>query len=267
MSMSDNINANGADAPAAQGKLFRKSVNGFNRQDVMEYIEHMVRDRRRDAERYSAHIRSMDEEQNALKEDSKALEIRIMELTRDLEEAREKLEANERDAESLITENDTLNEKLRGALAELDALKSADRAEDKPSEEKETASPEIKETKTQTESPRVYDDAPRDGSDYREKLESLIAELSEMRRVNESYERGFPEKPAPERRGGAVADVIRRVQEKPQGLSPGNLRAIRSRMYRLRNRTRDGIEECASLYEELLRDLDTIEELLKEQNA
>ena len=40
--MSENmINTNAA----GEGKIFRKAVNGFNRQDVMEYIERMARER------------------------------------------------------------------------------------------------------------------------------------------------------------------------------------------------------------------------------
>lgn len=67
-----NLQPENHSAPAngEVGKLFRTALGGFHKQDVTDYIERMARDRRRDAERYSAHIRSLEEERAAAVQDA-----------------------------------------------------------------------------------------------------------------------------------------------------------------------------------------------------
>ncbi|MBE6929569.1 MAG: hypothetical protein E7463_04750 [Ruminococcaceae bacterium] len=48
-------------------KLFRTALGGFNKDDVINYLERMARNRKKDTERYAAHIRKLESEIESLK--------------------------------------------------------------------------------------------------------------------------------------------------------------------------------------------------------
>ena len=244
------MSENNAGAP---GKIFRNAMNGFNRQDVTEYIEHMAQDRRRDAERYSAHIRSMDDEHAALKEEMRDLESRFAQLAGEAVELQERLDASFRHAEFLKNANESLNGELRALSAELAALKSVESGR-----HDETPPASVPVSTPPSHAGVRGEDSGRDEAwgHYEERLEALIAELEEMRDTVPERDRGS------DGRKSGVANMIRRTRENAVGPAD-NLEAVRVRMMRLRSRTKDTIVGCSSLCEELLSELDAVEELLK----
>lgn len=48
------------DTDVAFDKLFRTALGGFNKDDVINYLERMARNRKKDADRYAAHIRELE---------------------------------------------------------------------------------------------------------------------------------------------------------------------------------------------------------------
>ena len=118
-----------APATGEVGKLFRSALGGFHKQDVTDYIERMARDRRRDAERYSAHIRSLEEEKTASAQEIARLRTQAAELTSDSYAAREAKEEIERELLLLRETNEKLTQdvdKLEARLAEQEKTPAPD---------------------------------------------------------------------------------------------------------------------------------------------
>jgi len=92
------------------GKLFRPSVvGGFNKQDVLNYIDRMAKKRKKDEERYAEHIHTLEAERDK--------------LTAELQSIREASENNEKECSDAKAEASALKEKLKLSEEFLEAVK------------------------------------------------------------------------------------------------------------------------------------------------
>ncbi len=114
------------------GFKFRKSINGFNKEDVIKYISDEDRARRDDRRSFDEAllekdgeireaIRSADEEKAALEEQIAKLDARCIDLETARADVEEELEIVKESLEKLRAERDGLKKKLADMSAELDA--------------------------------------------------------------------------------------------------------------------------------------------------
>ena len=65
------------ESDVAFDKLFRTALGGFNKDDVINYLERMARNRKKDTERYAAHIRKLEGELEELRNAAADCDMRI----------------------------------------------------------------------------------------------------------------------------------------------------------------------------------------------
>ena len=96
-------------------KLFRSAMFGFNKEDVLSYLERIARTRRKESDRYTSHVHNLEASIDHLNQELSARQAPAMAAA---------------EAESVLaSENAALrseNEMLKIRLAELEALISAD---------------------------------------------------------------------------------------------------------------------------------------------
>ena len=242
---------NVAPANGEVGKLFRNALGGFNKQDVTDYIERMARDRRRDAERYSAHIRSLEEERAASAQEISRLRAQTAELTSESYAARHAKEETER--EMLVLRE--ANEKLEQDAAELQA---------RLAEREETPSPADGLMEALEAARREAAEKDQEVCRLSAAMEALEIEKSRMERELEMLRR----RPAVSGQAAAQssgAELMNRVRTKPS-VSAHEVAEMRSRIERARQCAREGISECNSLYQEMRRNIERLEEILRDLN-
>ena len=111
---------------------FRKSINGFNKEDVIKYISSEDRARRDDKKSFDAAlsekddeikeaINSADKEKAALEEQIAELDSRCIDLETSCANKEEELEEAKSSLEKVRAERDELKAKLENMSAELDA--------------------------------------------------------------------------------------------------------------------------------------------------
>ncbi len=116
----DDKNTVGSVQELDYGKLFRPSVvGGFNKQDVLNYIDRMAKKRKKDEERYSEHIRDLENERDGLdailqstRADAEKSEAECSEAKAELTALREKLKLSEEFTEAVKEELDLVQSKL-----------------------------------------------------------------------------------------------------------------------------------------------------------
>jgi len=65
------------ESDVAFDKLFRTALGGFNKDDVINYLERMARNRKKDSERYAAHIRKLEGELEELRNTAADCDMRV----------------------------------------------------------------------------------------------------------------------------------------------------------------------------------------------
>lgn len=238
-----------APATGEVGKLFRSALGGFHKQDVTDYIERMARDRRRDAERYSAHIRSLEEEKTASAQEIARLRTQAAELTSDSYAAREAKEEIERE---LLLLRET-NEKLTQDVGKLEA---------RLAEQEKTPAPDNGITEALEKERRASQEKDEQIRKLSAALEAMEEEKSRLTRELETFRRR-PVPVPPQQSGGA--ELMNRVRMKPSAAS-NEVAAMRNRIERARQCAREGIAECHSLYNEMRRNIERLEEILRDLN-
>ena len=236
---------NVAPATGEVGKLFRSALGGFHKQDVTDYIERMARDRRRDAERYSAHIRSLEEEKTASAQEITRLRTQVAELTSESYAAREAKEEKERELLLLHETNERLEQdvaKLKERLAEQEKKQVPDGL----TEALETARRELQAKEEQVQ--KLSAALAQEKSRFEQELE-----VARRRPISQSV---------PQQSNGA--ELMSRVRMKPA--SSSEVAAMRNRIERARQCAREGIAECHSLYNEMRRNIERLEEILRDLN-
>lgn len=154
----DENNTNVSTQELDYGKLFRPSmVGGFNKQDVLNYIDRMSKKRKKDEERYAEHISSLENERDGLaaglqsaRADAEKSEKEALEAKSELEALREKLKLSDELTEAVKDELDhvqsklddaekslkEINEKYEASIAEIEKLKAeAAKAQEEPYKE------------------------------------------------------------------------------------------------------------------------------------
>lgn len=248
-----NLQPENHSAPAngEVGKLFRTALGGFHKQDVTDYIERMARDRRRDAERYSAHIRSLEEERAAAVQDAAALRAQAAERTSELYAAQQAKEDGERER-MVLRET---NEKLERDVADLTGRLSA--------YEKESASADG----MAEELKKVQLACAEKDEEIRKLAAALETEKREKARLSQSLETArrhtVPYGQNAAQSGGA--ELMNRVRTKTPATT-SEVAAMRSRIERARQCAREGLAECNSLYNEMRRNIERLEEILRDLN-
>ena len=235
-----------APASGEVGKLFRSAVRGFHKQDVTEYIERMARDRRRDAERYSAHIRSLEEERTATAQDLAALRAQTAKLTSEAYAARQEKEENEHELVILREANGKLEHDVAELTRKLETFQ-------------ETAVPE----KAAAELEKVRGEA----AEKDEKIVKLSAALQDAQREKVRLEReleALRRRQVPSAAQGGT-ELMNRVRSKAP-TQANELAAMRSRIERARQCAKEGLSECHSLYHEMRRNMERLEEILRDLN-
>lgn len=241
---------NVAPANGEVGKLFRSALGGFNKQDVTDYIERMARDRRRDAERYSAHIRSLEEERAASAQEISRLRAQAAELTGESYAARQEKEEASREMLVLREANEKLEQDVAGLNARLAEQEKTPPPADGLTEALETA---LRESAAKDEEICKLSVA----------MEALELEKSRMARELETLRRR-PAVSGQASQGGG-AELMSRVRTKAPA-SANEVAAMRSRIERARQCAREGITECNSLYQEMRRNIERLEEILRDLN-
>ena len=94
-------------------------------------------------------------------------------------------------------------------------------------------------------------------------LEALEREKTRMTRELETLRRRPAVSGQAVAQGGA--DLMNRVRVKPSA-SAYDVAAMRSRIERARQCAREGISECNSLYQEMRRNIERLEEILRDLN-
>lgn len=239
---------NVAPANGEVGKLFRSAMGGFNKQDVTDYIERMARDRRRDAERYSAHIRSLEEERAAAAQDLARLRAQAAELTSESYAARQMKEESERELISLREANG----KLERDVAELTERLAASEKKPEPGLTEE------------------LDKARRESAGKDGEIRRISAALAAMEQEKNRLERELEtvrRRPAPSAQNAAQggAELMNRMRTRAPATA-NEVAAMRSRIERARQCAREGISECHSLYNEMRRNIERLEEILRDLN-
>ena len=162
-------------------KLFRSAMFGFNKEDVLSYLERIARTRRKESDRYTSHVHN--------------LEASIDHLNQELS-ARQAPAAAE--AESVLaSENAALrseNEMLKIRLAELEALISADAVPEPAEAPAEAAAPAEEPAEEPTEVPEAVKPAEEPVAAESAPVEPIAAEPA-------------PAGPVPERTAPAEADL------------------------------------------------------------
>lgn len=227
------------------GKLFRSAVRGFHRQDVTNYIERMARDRRRDAERYSAHIRSLEEERTQMTQELSHLRTQTAELNNEVFVMRNSWDEREMELTTLKSANAELsaaNETLSAQVAELQE-KLAEQA----------AVPMVD---------------PAALARAEETLALRDQEIAALKAALDAAEKAQPSRDVdPSRRRSTVgsADLMNRVRS--QKTAPqGEVADYRRRIERARQSAEAGIVESNSLYQEMRRNIARLEEILQSLN-
>ena len=242
---------NVAPANGEVGKLFRSALGGFNKQDVTDYIERMARDRRRDAERYSAHIRSLEEERAASAQEISRLRAQAAELTSESYAARQAKEETEH--EMLVLRE--ANEKLERDVAELNERLAEQEKTPRPADGLVEALEAARcESAAKDEELRKLSAA----------MEALELEKSRVSRELETLRRRPAVSGQASVQGGG-AELMSRVRTKAPA-SANEVAAMRSRIERARQCAREGITECNSLYQEMRRNIERLEEILRDLN-
>lgn len=241
---------NVAPANGEVGKLFRSALGGFHKQDVTDYIERMARDRRRDAERYSAHIRSLEEERAAAAQDIAKLRTQAAELTSESYAARQAKEETERE---LIVLREA-NGKLEHDVSELTEKLAA--AEKAPAED------------LKKELARVRTENEAKDAEIRRISAALSAMEQEKARLTRELEaaRRRPAAAVLSAAQNGGAELMNRVRTKPAPAQNNEVAVMRSRIERARECAREGISECNSLYNEMRRNIERLEEILRDLN-
>lgn len=65
--MDENMEPLGQDTEISYDKLFRSSMFGFNKEDVLSYLKRIARSKRKESERYASHIRMLETQVEELK--------------------------------------------------------------------------------------------------------------------------------------------------------------------------------------------------------
>ena len=99
------------------GRLFRTAFHGFNRQDVVEYIARLTRDRDRDQENAQIRIRELEDARDMLNLDLAAARKNSAGLTAQLYQAQERMEAAQAELLQMRTDVQTRIEEKTRALA------------------------------------------------------------------------------------------------------------------------------------------------------
>lgn len=256
----DNINnlkpeTGAVPASGETGQLFRSALGGFNKQDVTDYIERMSRDRRRDAERYSAHIRSLEEELTINSGENAKLRSGAAEYTRETYKAKEE----KAEAEKLLavseSKNDTLTRELAKLTEQLDKYKEAamsDNAAVSVANEKLSAELAVKDDEIK----RLYI-----------VIETLEKDKAKLENELEILARRTLTLPKPEAESAGAA-LIRKVSPRSTSSpSRDELDIMRGRIERARQRAEEGLSECTSLYAEMKRNVERLEEILRDLNG
>lgn len=114
---------------AAYGKLFRNALGGFNKDDVLNYLEKAAKSRRKETERFENHVQKLETRvsdlQAALTEQEKIQERTEQKLA-EANANPQGLETLRAQLESLILENENL--KAENTVARTSAEKSGDEA-------------------------------------------------------------------------------------------------------------------------------------------
>lgn len=241
-----NVQAN---ENADYGQLFRVSLRGFNREDVTDYIGRMARDRRRDAERYGAHIRAIEEERAAAVQELESLRAEAETMRTSLAEAGSGGESLKTELADLRAEN----EELRARVAEL---------EDRPDQAADMG--------------EELDRARRSSDEKTGEITRLSAVLDvleqENARLAQELETVRERAAAPAQEGGA--ELINRVRARnaaaPQAVTPPavpaqerEIEAMQERIERARRRVQEDIAECSLLYDEMHRNIERLEAILR----
>ena len=235
---------------AEVGKLFRSALKGFNRQDVTEYIERMARDRRRDAERYGAHIRTQEEERTETTGELESLRNQVAELVKSSYEAGEAKETAERELAEFTKELEELRAQKTALETEKTELESRLAAQPVPvpqDGEDKTASLETALAKKDEELAHTRDELEQERQEtarLRKELETLRSRMSAQ--------------------NGAAA-LISRVRPHGAAQAPDN-GAMQQRIDRARLCVQEGISECSALYREMHRNIERLEEILRNLN-
>ncbi len=236
------------------GKLFRSALHGFHKQDVAEYIERMARDRRRDAERYGAHIRSLEEAREAAAEELESLRTQVTDLVREAYTANEAKDEAEKTLESLRGEQET-------AAAELESLRRTVKTLE---EEKAAVSAQCG---TCTAEPSAELEMARQAAAEKEKeIERLRSALELAQRENSRLlqELETARSHVPIQSSGA--ELINRVRPRAAASQNTDPAAMQVRIDRARQCVQDGISECSALYHEMQRNIERLEEILRNLN-
>lgn len=231
------------------GKLFRSAVRGFHRQDVTNYIERLARDRRRDAERYSAHIRSLEEERTQMTQELSHLRTQTAELNNEVFVMRNTWDEREMEIDTLKTANAELsaaNEILAAQVAELQDKLAAQEAVPVPDP---TALAEA-ETKLA--------ERDREIAELKAALDAAAAEKMQLSHEAEMTRRRSTSV-------GGSADLMNRVRGN-KNVPQGEVADYRRRIERARQSAEAGIVESNSLYQEMRRNIARLEEILQSLN-
>jgi DNA repair exonuclease SbcCD ATPase subunit len=220
-----HTDAAAAGMDAEPGRIFRKATRGYNRDDVAAYIERMSRDRRRDAERYSAHIRSLEEHLETATSETARLRAETVEAKSEAMAAQSRAEESAAELAVITGKND----KLRRQAAELNEKLAAANADGGKIDE------------LRAELRRSEDE-----------IERLRAELSAR-----EYRRPAPSgAEAPRRRTLFGSEIVR-------SRTHGDAE-LRTKLERARIGIRDSIYECSAQSDELRLKLEQLEDLLRE---
>ena len=233
---------------AEVGKLFRSAMHGFNRQDVTEYIERMARDRRRDAERYGAHIRTLEEERAETAGELEKLRGQAAELIKNACEAADAKEAAEKELAALTAELEALRGEKNALEQEKESLAAA------LSEKAESGTADLRD-ELETAKQAAQE---KDGE-----LERLRAALDAAKRENERLLRDAETARGRSGVSGGAAALISKVRA--HGVSSQNTDsgAMQQRIDRARQCVQEGISECTALYHEMHRNIERLEEILR----
>ena len=247
--------------PGAEvGKLFRSAMRGFNKQDVTEYIDRMARDRRRDAERYGAHIRSLEEERTSTSQELESLRNQVAELVKSSYASNEEKENAQKELETLRGEQETFAAELEDLRREKTALEEknrelTDRLEKKP----ETQAP-VQDCSGELEAVRqALQEREEELARVRRELDSAKLENSRLQQELESVRNRASSQ-------GSAAALISRVRPHTAQPQNGDSAAMQVRIDRARQCVQEGISECNVLYNEMHRNIERLEEILRNLN-
>ena len=149
-------------------KLFRNAAfGGFNKQDVLNYIERMVRNRKKDNEKFQESLKAAESESGALRTQLSAANTERENLRQNLSDAQELLTKLQMENEALSGYNETMKEETQQANEKITALE--------------------KQVSDGASADAALQQAKKENGDLVSKLNSAKAELDKSRHAAETF--------------------------------------------------------------------------------